>query len=101
MVGGLGDLHAFLGLDRLVQAFAPVAVGHAPAGELVDDDDLVLVDHVMLIAAEAIVGVQGLLDVLVQLVHGVRVRARPAGWSSGPAACLLVSARAFASCRRA
>ena len=52
-----------------------MAVGHAPAGELVDDDDLVLLDHVMLIAAEAVVGLQAAFDVLVQLVHGVRVLA--------------------------
>ena len=29
VVGRHGDRHAFLGLDRLVQALAPVAVGHA------------------------------------------------------------------------
>ena len=33
---------------------------------------LLFVDHVMLIAAEAVVGLDGPLDVLVQLVHGVR-----------------------------
>ena len=34
------DPHAFLGLDGLVQAVAPVPPGHQPPGELVDDDDL-------------------------------------------------------------
>ena len=37
---------------------------------------LLVVDHVVLVEAEAVVGVQGPLDVLVQLVHGVRVLAR-------------------------
>ena len=31
------DLHAFLGLDRLVQTVGPAAAGHQAAGELVDD----------------------------------------------------------------
>ena len=61
---------------------------------------LSFVDHVVLIAAEAVVGLQGLLDVLVQLVHRVRVLRRRAGSTSGPAACRPRSARAFASCRR-
>ena len=34
------DLDPFLGLHRLVQAVAPAAARHQPAGELVDDDDL-------------------------------------------------------------
>ena len=33
------DRHAFLRLDRLVQAVAPAPAGHQPAGELVDDHD--------------------------------------------------------------
>jgi hypothetical protein len=33
------DLHAFLGLDRLVQAVGPAPARHQAAGELVDDDD--------------------------------------------------------------
>jgi hypothetical protein len=34
------DRHAFLGLDRLVQAVAPAPAGHEAAGELVDDHHL-------------------------------------------------------------
>ena len=34
------DLDPLLGLDRLVQAVGPLAAGHQPAGELVDDHDL-------------------------------------------------------------
>ena len=36
------DPDPFLGLDRLVQAIAPVAARHQAAGELVDDDDFVV-----------------------------------------------------------
>ena len=61
---------------------------------------LSFVDHVMLIAAEAVVGLQGPLDVLVQLVHGVRMLARRAGSTSGSAACRRRSARPCASSRR-
>ena len=41
------DLHAFLGFDGLVQAVAPAAARHQAAGELVDDDDLAVLDHVV------------------------------------------------------
>ena len=46
------DLHLFLGLDRLVQAVAPAPSGHQPAGELVDDDDLAVLHHVVDVAVE-------------------------------------------------
>ena len=36
----LADPHAFLGLDRLVQAVRPAPARHRAAGELVDDDDV-------------------------------------------------------------
>ena len=44
------DAQALLGLDRLVQALAPAAAGHLPAGELVDDDDLAVLDDVVAVA---------------------------------------------------
>ena len=71
--------------------------GMRPAGELVDDDDLVLVDHVVLIAAEAVVGLQGLLDVLRAACPWRASAGRTAGWSSGPAAGRRRSARSSAS----
>ena len=52
------DLDRFLRLDRLVQAVAPAAAGHQAAGELVDDDDLTVLDHVFLVA----------------VVHGMRLQ---------------------------
>ena len=44
------DLDAFLGFDRLVQTVAPAAARHQAAGELVDDDDLAVLDHVFVVA---------------------------------------------------
>ena len=41
------DLDPFLGLDRLVQAVAPAASRHQAAGELVDDHDPAVLDHVL------------------------------------------------------
>ena len=52
-----------------------MAVGHTPAGVLVDDHHFLLLDHVVLIAAEAELGVQSAFNVLVQFIHGVRMRA--------------------------
>ena len=49
------DLHAFLGLDRLVETVRPAASVHQPAGELIDNDDLAVLDDVLLI--EVIEGV--------------------------------------------
>ena len=41
------DLDALLRLDGLVEAFAPAAAFHDPAGELVDDLHLAVLDHVV------------------------------------------------------
>src|SRR3954447_4512794 len=41
------DLHAFLRLDRLVQAFRPAPPFHDAAGEFVDDLYLAVLDHVV------------------------------------------------------
>ena len=61
------DLDAFLGFDGLVQTVAPAAAGHQAAGELVDDDDLAVLHHVILVLLEDDVGLEGLLDVVVPL----------------------------------
>ncbi len=44
------DRHAFLRLDRLVQAVRPAAARHQPSGELVDDDHLAVLHDVVLVA---------------------------------------------------
>ena len=69
--GGVGrglplDLHAFLGLERLVQPFRIAPARHHAAGELVDDDDLAVLHDVVGIAAEQLVGAQRLVDVVDQ-----------------------------------
>ena len=65
------DLHAFLRLDRLVQAIAPAAARHFAAGVFVDDDDLVFLDDVLHVLLEEAVGAQQLRDVVNAL--GLRV----------------------------
>jgi hypothetical protein len=68
LVFGL-DLDPFLGLDRLVQAVRPAAPVHHAAGELVDDDDLLVLDDVVGVALEHDVRAQRLVEV----VHDERV----------------------------
>ncbi|OAG65283.1 hypothetical protein BIM11_6192 [Burkholderia pseudomallei] len=46
------DLHVLLRLDRLVQAVGPAAARHQAAREFVDDDHLVVLHDVVLIAME-------------------------------------------------
>ena len=71
------DLHLFLGLDRLVQAIAPAASRHQAARELVDDDDLAVLDHVVDVELEDRVRAQRLLDMVldVRVLHVVEVPA--------------------------
>src|SRR6266511_36300 len=63
------DLHALLGLDRLVEALRPAASLHDPAGELVDDLHLAFLDHVVDVALVERLG----LERLDQMVHELRV----------------------------
>ena len=63
----LFDLHALLGLDRLVDAFAPAAALEDAAGELVDDLHLAALDDVVLVALVQLLGLQRHR----QLVHQV------------------------------
>ena len=69
----LADQHAFLGLDGLVQALGVAAALHDAAGELVDDLDLAVGDHVLLVAMEHVLGLEGLLQVVDQLAGKVGV----------------------------
>ena len=56
-----------LGLDRLVQAVAPAASRHQAAGELVDDDDLAVLHHVVDVELEERVRAQRLVDVVLDV----------------------------------
>ena len=68
----LADADAFLGLDGLVEAVGPAAAGHEAAGESVDDDDFAVFDDVLDIALVEGVGLDGGLDVVLELpVFGV------------------------------
>ena len=58
------DGNVFLRFQRLVQAFRVAAALHHAAGELVDDDHLILADYVIDIAGEQRMGTHGLLDVV-------------------------------------
>ena len=83
------DLHPLLGLDRLVEAFAPTATLEDAAGELVDDLHLAVLHHVVDVALEQLLGAQRrlelvdevLVDVLVEVVDAERLP-RPAATPS-------------------
>ena len=60
------DNRLLFGLQRLVQAIRVAPPFHHPAGELVDDDDLVVLDDVVRVALEQLVGAQCLVDVVHQ-----------------------------------
>ena len=67
------DNHAFLGLNCLVQALGVTPALHDTTGELVDDLDLAVGDHVLLVAVEHVLGLQGLLQVVDQLARLVGI----------------------------
>ena len=69
----LADDDAFLGLDGLVQALGVAPALHDAAGELVDDLDLAVGDHVLLVPVEHVLGLERLLQVVDQLTGGVGV----------------------------
>ena len=58
------DGDALLGFQRLMQTFGIPAPLHHPAGELVDDDDLVVLDDVIRVPSEQLVRAQRLVDVM-------------------------------------
>ena len=58
------DVHAFLGLQRLVKTLGVAPSLHHPAGELVDDDHLVVLDDVVGVQAEQLVGAQRLVGMM-------------------------------------
>ena len=57
-------VHLLLGLDGLVQALRIAAAEHQTAGELVDDDDLAVLHHVVDVPLHHAVGLQRLVDVV-------------------------------------
>ena len=83
------DLHAFLGLHRLVQAVAPAPARHQAAGEFVDDDDFAVLHHVVLVAVVQVVGPQRRIHVVHQRDVGRVVQARAFGQQADLAEQLL------------
>ncbi len=61
-------LHALFGLDGLVQAVGVAAAHHQAAGELVHDDDLAVLDHVVHVPLHHLVGAERAEDVVIQLL---------------------------------
>src|SRR5581483_9654086 len=61
------DAHALLRLHRLVQALAPAAPFHDATGELVDDLDLAVLDHVLDVAVVERLRLQRLHEVIDEL----------------------------------
>ena len=53
-----------LGFQRLVESFGITPPRHHAAGEFVDDDDLVILDDIVLVALEQLVGAERLLHVV-------------------------------------
>jgi len=62
------DAHPFLGLDRLVEPLAVPPAEHQPAGELIDDDDLAVLDDVVPVALIDELGLERLVQVVGELV---------------------------------
>ena len=60
------DRHLLLGLERLMQAVGVAPALHHPAGELVDDHDLAVLDQIVDVAGEQAMRPQRLVDVMDQ-----------------------------------
>ena len=97
LAGGDGDLDALLGLDGLVDAVAPLAALGQPAGELVDDHDLAVADHVLPVEVVLAVDQDRPLDVLVDVDHADGVQRRRAWAAGGPSGGPRGSARPSSS----
>src|SRR5659263_590468 len=61
------DLDPLLGLHRLVETVGPAPPRHEPPGELVDDDDLAVLHHVVDVPVEQDVGLERLVHVVEHL----------------------------------
>ena len=83
----LADVDAFLSFDGLMKAVGPAAAGHKAAGELVDDDDLAVLDHVLDVALVERVRLRGDLNVVLHvpvLGVGLACRCRAGAFRSSP-----------------
>ena len=62
--------HTFFGFYRLVQSVAPTTACHQSSRELVNDHNLAVLVHIVLVAVVEVVGAQG----RIQVVHQTDVR---------------------------
>ena len=69
----LAHEHALFGLDGLMQALGVAAALHDTTGELIDDLNLAVGDHVLLVAVEHVLGLQRLLQVVDQLAGEIGI----------------------------
>ena len=83
------DARAFLGFHRLVQAVGPAPPGHQASGELIDDDDFVVLHDVVLIAVVQRVSTQGRVHVMHERDVGGVVQAAALGQQAGTGEQLL------------
>ena len=60
----LADQHALFGLDGLMQSLGVTTALHDAAGELIDDLDLAVGHHVLLVAVEHVLGFERLLQMV-------------------------------------
>ena len=58
------NLHSLFGFNGLMQTIAPASTRHLTAGKLIDDHDLVLLNHVLDVLLEEAVGAQQLRNVM-------------------------------------
>ena len=61
------DLDFLLGLDGLVQAVRIAASGHQTSGKFINDDDLVVLDHVIFVTRHQVMRLQRGIDVVQDL----------------------------------
>ena len=76
LVFGL-NLHTLFGFNRLVQAITPASSGHQTAGELVHDDDLAVLHHIVLVTVVQVLRTQSRIQVVHQRDVGRIVQAGP------------------------
>ena len=57
------DLHAFLGFNRLMQAFGEAAPGHEATGEVIDDDDFAILHDIFFIPLKQSLGAQAVIKI--------------------------------------
>ena len=62
-----GHLHALLGLNGLVQALVVAAAVHQAAGELIHNDDLAVLHHIVLVPVHDAPGLDGLVHMVLDL----------------------------------